>query len=159
QSILSKFGIGPVNPGCFNGRWMGGGKTLDSVSPIDGKTIAGVAQATPEEYEQTVRAAHKAFETWRALPAPARGEGVRKLGNALREVKRDLGALVTLEMGKIRPEGEGEVQEMIDICDFACGLSRQLYGLTMHSERPGHRMYEQWHPLGVVGVISAFNFP
>ena len=121
--------------------------------------IASVAQATPAEYEQVVQASAKAFESWRLVPAPQRGEVVRQLGNALRAAKRELGELVTLEMGKIRAEGEGEVQEMIDICDFAVGLSRQLYGLTMHSERPGHRMYEQWHPLGVVGVISAFNFP
>jgi aldehyde dehydrogenase (NAD+) len=159
QSILKKLGLESTNPGVFNGRWLGSAEKLDVVSPIDGRVIAAVAQATPEEYEQTVAAAATAFETWRTVPAPKRGELVRRLGNALREVKADLGALVSLEMGKIRPEGEGEVQEMIDICDFAVGLSRQLYGLTMHSERPGHRMYEQWHPLGVVGVISAFNFP
>ena len=159
QSILKNLGIESTNPGAFNGTWYGSGDKLDVVSPIDGKVIASVNQATPDEFEQTVAAAHKAFETWRMVPAPKRGELVRRLGNALREFKADLGALVTLEMGKIRAEGEGEVQEMIDICDFAVGLSRQLYGLTMHSERPGHRMYEQWHPLGVVGVISAFNFP
>ncbi|MCZ6817270.1 MAG: aldehyde dehydrogenase family protein, partial [Planctomycetota bacterium] len=159
DDALKRLGIEGVNPGVFNGGWGGSSDRLESVSPIDGKVIAGVTQATAEEYEQTVAAAAKAFESWRALPAPARGEVVRQLGNALRESKKDLGALVTLEMGKIRAEGEGEVQEMIDICDFAVGLSRQLYGLTMHSERPGHRMYEQWHPLGVVGVISAFNFP
>ncbi len=159
QSILAKLGIESTNPGVFNGRWLGSAEKLDVVSPIDGQVIAAVTQATPQEYEQTVAAAAAAFETWRTVPAPRRGELVRRLGNALREVKDDLGALVSLEMGKIRPEGEGEVQEMIDICDFAVGLSRQLYGLTMHSERPGHRMYEQWHPLGVIGVISAFNFP
>jgi len=159
KTVLKNLGIESVNPGAFNGEWMGSDKTLDVTSPIDGSMLASVRQATPDEYEETVSAAAAAFKTWRLVPAPARGELIRKLGNALREHKADLGALVTMEMGKIRPEGEGEVQEMIDICDFAVGLSRQLYGLTMHSERPGHRMYEQWHPLGVVGVISAFNFP
>jgi aldehyde dehydrogenase (NAD+) len=161
KDILRNLGIesGGRNPGAFNGSWYGSAESLDVVSPIDGEAIASVAQATAEEYERTVAAAQKAFEAWRVVPAPQRGELVRRLAGALREAKADLGALVTLEMGKIRAEGEGEVQEMIDICDFAVGLSRQLYGLTMHSERPGHRMYEQWHPLGVVGVISAFNFP
>ncbi len=159
QTILNNLGLESSNPGCFNGGWCGSGDRLDCVSPIDGKAIGSVNQATPDEYEQTIAAARSAFQSWRTMPAPARGEVVRQLGNALREHKADLGALVTLEMGKIRAEGEGEVQEMIDICDFAVGLSRQLYGLTMHSERPGHRMYEQWHPLGVIGVISAFNFP
>ncbi|MFH1417155.1 MAG: aldehyde dehydrogenase family protein [Planctomycetota bacterium] len=159
QDILKKLGIKSTNPGVFNGKWMGSDKPLEVVSPINGKVIASVKQATPEEYEQTMVAAQKAFEGWRTVPAPRRGELVRRLGNALREYKAELGALVTIEMGKIRAEGEGEVQEMIDICDFAVGLSRQLYGLTMHSERPGHRMYEQWHPLGTIGVISAFNFP
>ena len=159
QDLLRKLGLESQNPGVFNGAWMGSDARLESISPVDGKPIAAVIQATPEEYEKTITAAQKAFEEWRVVPAPKRGDLVRRLGNALREHKRDLGALVTLEMGKIRAEGEGEVQEMIDICDFACGLSRQLYGLSMHSERPGHRMYEQWHPLGVVGVISAFNFP
>ncbi len=115
--------------------------------------------ATAAEYEQTIRAAEKAFASWRILPAPQRGDIVRQLGNALRAAKKDLGRLVSLEAGKILAEGEGEVQEMVDICDFATGLSRQLYGLTIASERPQHRMMEQWHPLGVVGVISAFNFP
>ncbi len=159
QDILKKLGIESTNPGVFNGKWSGSDKPLEVVSPINGEVIASVNQATPEEYEQTMIAAQKAFEGWRTVPAPQRGELVRRLGNALREYKAELGALVTIEMGKIRAEGEGEVQEMIDICDFAVGLSRQLYGLTMHSERPGHRMYEQWHPLGTMGVISAFNFP
>lgn len=159
QTILKNLGLEAVNPGVFNGEWMGSDSKLDSFSPVDGKLIGSVMQATPAEYEKTVAAAQKAFESWRLVPAPKRGEVIRQLGNALRAAKKDLGALVTLEMGKIRAEGEGEVQEMIDICDFACGVSRQLYGLTMHSERPGHRMYEQWHPLGIVGVISAFNFP
>ncbi|GJQ27142.1 MAG: aldehyde dehydrogenase [Phycisphaerae bacterium] len=159
QEILKRLGIESVNPGGFCGRWLGSDAKLESASPIDGKVIGAVSQVNSAEYEQIMEAAARAFESWRVTPAPVRGEVVRQLGNALREHKRDLGALVTLEMGKIRAEGEGEVQEMIDICDFACGLSRQLYGLSMHSERPGHRMYEQWHPLGIVGVISAFNFP
>ena len=159
QQILDKLGIEPVTPGGFCGEWLGSGEKLDSVSPIDGKTIASVMQVTVDEYDRIAARAQEAFLKWRTMPAPARGETVRRLGNALRDVKSELGALVTWEMGKIRAEGEGEVQEMIDICDFAVGLSRQLYGLTMHSERPGHRMYEQWHPLGIVGVISAFNFP
>ena len=159
QDILSRLGIEKNNPGGFGGQWCGSGDSIEVTSPIDGKAIASVKQVTPDEYEQVVAGAHEAFLNWRLLPAPKRGEVVRQLGEALREVKKELGALVTIEMGKILPEGEGEVQEMIDICDFAVGLSRQLYGLTMHSERPGHRMYEQWHPLGVVGVISAFNFP
>jgi len=159
QDLLRKLGIDSLTPGGFCGEWIGGGEKIDSISPIDGKTIASVNQVTPEEYDRISQRAHDAFLKWRKVPAPVRGETVRQLGNALREHKADLGALVTLEMGKIRAEGEGEVQEMIDICDFAVGLSRQLYGLTMHSERPGHRMYEQWHPLGIVGVISAFNFP
>ncbi len=159
QEILAKLGIEKVNLGAFNGQWLGSGDELTSVSPIDGSTIATVKQCTVDEYDQVVSAAQKSFEKWRMTPAPIRGETVRQLGNALREYKTELGALVTIEMGKIRAEGEGEVQEMIDICDFAVGLSRQLYGLTMHSERPMHRMYEQYHPLGVVGIISAFNFP
>src|SRR3990172_3668408 len=156
---LRQLGLESVNPGGFCGDWTGGGEKIDSVSPIDGKPLAAVRQVTPDEYDRIVDRAHAAFLKWRQVPAPVRGETVRQLGDALRKHKADLGALVTLENGKIRAEGEGEVQEMIDICDFAVGLSRQLYGLTMHSERPGHRMYEQWHPLGVVGVISAFNFP
>jgi aldehyde dehydrogenase (NAD+) len=128
-------------------------------SPIDGSLLGRVRQATPEDYEAAVTAAQKAFLAWRDVPAPKRGEVVRQLGNALRDLKTELGQLVSLEAGKILPEGEGEVQEMIDICDFATGLSRQLHGLTIASERPGHRMMEQWQPLGVVGIISAFNFP
>jgi len=132
---------------------------MDSFSPVDGKPIASVGQATAGEYNAVVEQATEAFATWRNTPAPNRGEIVRQFGEALRVHKQDLGALVSYEMGKSLQEGLGEVQEMIDICDFATGLSRQLYGLTMPSERPGHRMYEQWHPLGVVGIISAFNFP
>jgi len=159
HGILQKLGLESTSQGAFNGEWFGSGDMLESVSPVDGRTIGSVKQATTAEYHKVVAAAAKAFEHWRTVPAPVRGELVRRLGNALRERKTELGALVSLEMGKITAEGEGEVQEMIDICDFACGLSRQLYGLSMHSERPGHRMYEQWHPLGVVAVISAFNFP
>ena len=159
NDLLRRLGLESLNPGGFCGEWLGGGGRLDSVSPIDGKVIAGVTQVTSADYEQIAARAHDAFLKWRSVPAPARGETVRLLGLALREHKADLGALVTWEMGKIRAEGAGEVQEMIDICDFAVGLSRQLYGLTMPSERPGHRMFEQWHPLGIVGVISAFNFP
>ena len=124
-----------------------------------GEVLATVTQASEADYDKVVESSVQAFEAWRTLPAPKRGEYVRLLGHALREKKQELGALVSLEMGKIRAEGEGEVQEMIDICDFSVGLSRQLYGLSMVSERPLHRMYEQWHPLGPVGVITAFNFP
>ncbi len=159
NEILAKLGIEDDNLGGFGGDWVGSGPELEVTTPIDGSRIATVTQVTEEEYDAIVDRAHQAFLEWRTVPAPRRGDIVRQLGNRLRELKSELGALVTLEMGKIGVEGEGEVQEMIDICDFATGLSRQLYGLTMHSERPDHRMYEQWHPLGVVGVISAFNFP
>ena len=158
-TLFRRLDLRENNPGVFNGAWSGDGKILCSVSPIDGKLLATVRLATALEYKQTIRAAEKAFAGWRILPAPRRGEIVRQLGNALRAVKKDLGRLVTLETGKILAEGEGEVQEMVDVCDFATGLSRQLYGLTIASERPQHRMMEQWHSLGVVGVISAFNFP
>ena len=130
-----------------------------SYNPSTGSELGRAPLATADDYDKIVDRAHRTFERWRMVPAPKRGEIVREIGNALRESKDELGALVTREMGKILAEGKGEVQEMIDIADFAVGLSRQLYGLSMHSERPGHRMYEQWHPLGVVGVISAFNFP
>ena len=159
RGILDALGIEDVNPGGFGGEWIGSGPPLEVLSPIDGSRLATVAQVTEDEYDQVVERARCAFVEWRTLPAPRRGEVVRQLGERLRANKAALGALVTLEMGKIRAEGEGEVQEMIDICDFAVGLSRQLYGLTMASERPDHHMREQWHPLGVVGVISAFNFP
>ncbi|MFC1679822.1 aldehyde dehydrogenase family protein [Elusimicrobiota bacterium] len=160
--FLDELGIKEINSGaCYGPTWIKDpkGKVLDVISPIDGRLIAKVQQAGPEDYEKIMKKASEAFKTWRMVPAPKRGEIVRQLGNALREKKTALGKLVTLEMGKILPEGEGEVQEMIDMCDFAVGLSRQLYGLTMQSERPLHRMYEQWHPLGVIGIISAFNFP
>jgi len=159
KTILNKLGIVPVLDGSFHGGWLTGSEVLNSVSPVDGKTIAGVRQATEETYESVIQNARKAFEIWRMVPAPGRGEIVRQLALAFREYKKELGTLITMEMGKIRAEGEGEVQEMIDIADFAVGLSRQLCGSTMHSERPLHRMYEQYHPLGVVGVITAFNFP
>jgi aldehyde dehydrogenase (NAD+) len=158
-ALLKKLGLKASNPGVFCGEWLGSGSVINAVSPCDGKTLATVRQATPEEYELSVKRASAAFQKWQLVPAPKRGELIRQLGNALREAKQDLGRLVTLEAGKIPAEGEGEVQEMIDICDFAVGLSRQLYGLTIASERPQHRMMEQWHPLGVVGVITSFNFP
>lgn len=158
---LQKIGVKSENLGSSTGmNWLDSGEPyLSSFSPADGKLIAKVQLANSDTYEAIIAQAHVAFEKWRTVPAPQRGEIVREIGNALREVKADLGKLVSYEMGKSYQEGLGEVQEMIDICDFAVGLSRQLYGLTMHSERPGHRMYEQWHPLGIVGIISAFNFP
>src|SRR5213595_1901657 len=159
QSLLNKLGITDENPGVFSGEWLGSGPVIEKFSPIDGKLLARVRTATDAEYEKTITRAQEAFEKWRVTPGPVRGETVRQLGNALRELKSELGQLVTLESGKIIAEGEGEVQEMIDICDFAVGQSRMLYGLTIQSERPSHRLMEQWHPLGVVAVISAFNFP
>lgn len=159
NEILQRLGLDDRNPGGFCGEWIASGEEVPSVSPIDGRPLARVRRVTVEDYEKILRSAQAAFQKWRVTPAPVRGETVRRLGEALRKRKEDLGALVSLEMGKIRTEAEGEVQEMIDICDFAVGLSRQLYGLTMASERPGHRMIEQWHPLGVAGVITAFNFP
>jgi aldehyde dehydrogenase (NAD+) len=158
-ATLKTLGLGPVNSGVFDGSWFGSGKILKSYSPNDGSLLGEVQTATPAEYERAVMKAAAAFAHWKTIPAPKRGDLVRQLGNALRNAKKDLGLLVTLEAGKIIAEGQGEVQEMIDICDFATGLSRQLYGLTIASERPNHRMMEQWLPLGVVGVISAFNFP
>jgi len=163
NALLKKLNIQPVNAGACTGvdNWLmdKNGKELVSYNPTTGEALAKVIQATPESYEQVASAAQDAFLKWRQVPAPKRGEIVADLGNALRELKEPLGDLVTLEMGKIRAEGHGEVQEMIDICDFAVGQSRMLYGLSMHSERPSHRMYEQWHPLGIVGLVTAFNFP
>ena len=163
SDILKDLGIEPVNFGATTGATNGWiktkGKELTSFSPIDGSPIAKVVMAERQDYEAIMAKAQKAFESFRMMPAPKRGEVVRDIGNALREKKASLGALVSLEAGKIVAEGQGEVQEMIDIADFSVGLSRQLYGLTMHSERPMHRMYEQWHPLGIVGIITAFNFP
>ena len=159
--VLERLEIEPVNSGACYGDWIPNpsGGELESINPATGEALAKVLRAGPADYECVVARAQAAFSEWRMIPAPKRGEIVREIGNELRLHKADLAALVTLEMGKILPEGLGEVQEMIDIADFAVGLSRQLYGLTMHSERPEHRMYEQWHPLGLVGVISAFNFP
>lgn len=163
KEILNTLGIQDVNYGASAGTpdgWIQtSGEELISFSPIDGNPLATIIQATAEDYEQVIQRAQNAFKTWRMTPAPKRGEIVREIGDQLRKYRPLLGKLVSLEMGKILAEGEGEVQEMIDIADFAVGLSRQLYGLTMQSERPYHRMYEQWHPLGPVGVITAFNFP
>src|SRR5713226_9144176 len=159
--VLENLEIEPVNSGVCGGEWIASpsGGELESINPADGSVIAKVQLAGPREYDQVITKAQSAFHGWRMTPAPQRGEIVREIGNELRLHKADLGALVSIEMGKILAEGLGEVQEMIDMADFSVGLSRQLYGLTIHSERPAHRMYEQWHPLGVVGVISAFNFP
>lgn len=158
---LKALGIHSTNSGVSTGtKWLTGeGNALESFSPVDGELIASCTSASREEYDIIMQKAQEAFLQWRLVPAPQRGEVVRQLGEQLRKYKEPLGKLVSYEMGKSLQEGMGEVQEMIDICDFAVGLSRQLYGLTMHSERPMHRMYEQWHPLGVVGIISAFNFP
>jgi aldehyde dehydrogenase (NAD+) len=161
KDILNAFGIGESHSGGYCGEWMehpGGGR-LESISPIDGRVIAAVEQVSKQGCETVLLKAQKAFETWRNVPAPKRGEVVRQLGLEIRKYKRELGALVTWEMGKIRPEGEGEAQEAIDMADFATGLSRQLYGLVIQSERPDHRMIESWHPLGPIAVITAFNFP
>ena len=161
QEILGTLGIETTNNGASTGgKWFKTrGEKIDSFSPVDGKLIASVNAATEADYEAVILKAQEAFLEWRTIPAPKRGEIVRQLAEKIREYKEPLGKLVSYEMGKSLQEGLGEVQEMIDICDFAVGLSRQLYGLTMHSERPGHRMYEQYHPLGIVGIISAFNFP
>lgn len=160
QEILARLGLSAEEPGAGAAGWTGGaGEILESISPIDGKVLGRVRTAGLGDYDTVASCAQAAFERWRMVPAPKRGEVVRLLGQALREHKQDLGALVSLETGKIRAEGEGEVQEMIDMADFCVGQSRMLYGLSMHSERPGHRMYEQWHPLGPIGVITAFNFP
>jgi aldehyde dehydrogenase (NAD+) len=157
---LSTLGLKSENLGTSTGaHFFASGAQLISHSPVDGSEIGRVACTTRGEYDRVIEAAEAAYTTWRAIPAPKRGEIVRQFGDKLRHYKNELGTLVSYEMGKSLQEGLGEVQEMIDICDFAVGLSRQLYGLSMHSERPGHRMYEQWHPLGVVGIISAFNFP
>jgi len=160
DQIFSALGLADVNSGVFAGEWLAGaGPELAVENPATAETIATVKMADEAEYERIVTNSQETFLEWRMVPAPVRGDYVRQIGNALRDNKQALGALVALEMGKIAAEGEGEVQEMIDVADFAVGLSRQLYGLTMPSERPGHRMYEQWHPLGPVGIISAFNFP
>jgi aldehyde dehydrogenase (NAD+) len=160
EQVLATFNLEAVNPGAWAREWIaGGGGELPSVDPATGAVIAAVRQADASAYERVVSVAAEAFRTWRMVPAPRRGDVVHALGVELRHHKEALARLVSLEMGKTLQEALGEVQEMIDMCDFAVGLSRQLYGLSMHSERPRHRMYEQWHPLGVVGVISSFNFP
>ncbi len=161
KDFLKSLQLSAHNEGASTGsRWLGPGKNIiSSYSPADGQLIGSVAAADQQQYEELVQTAEQAFREWRHWPAPRRGEVVRQIGDALREHKQALGQLVSYEMGKSLQEGWGEVQEMIDICDFAVGLSRQLHGLTMHSERPAHRMYEQWHPLGITGIITAFNFP
>ncbi len=161
DAIFKALDLSELNSGVSDGAFFAkpGGPVLETFIPATGERLAAITQGDDADYEAMMGAAMKAFETWRTLPAPQRGEIVRQLGDEFRKHKEPLGALISLEMGKILSEGLGEVQEMIDICDFAVGLSRQLYGLSMHSERPGHRMYEQWHPLGPVAVITAFNFP
>ena len=157
---LEALGVKDINKGTSTGsNWFSSGEMIESRSPVDGALIGKVSTTTPEDYEKVIETATEAFKTWRSMPSPQRGDVVRKFNEELRRLKEPLGKLVSYEMGKSYQEGLGEVQEMIDICDFAVGLSRQLHGLTMHSERPGHRMYEQYHPLGIVGIISAFNFP
>ena len=160
KTILKNLAVEPKQKGCSTGgQWMGSGSEIAAVSPVDGSLLGNVQTATVEDYENLIERAEHAFLSFRKIPAPQRGELVRQFGNKLREKKLDLGQLVSWEMGKSLQEGLGEVQEMIDICDFAVGLSRQLHGVTMTSERPAHRLYEQYHPLGIVGIISAFNFP
>ena len=157
KALLTRLGIEPVNSGGKGVSWIAApsGEEILSTSPATGEVLARVRGVSQAEYDRIVDEAAAVFKRWRTLPAPKRGEVVRQIGDALRAHKDDLGALVTLEMGKIYAEGKGEVQEMIDIADFATGLSRQLYGLSMHSERPGHRMYEQWHPLGPIEIGRA----
>ena len=161
RESIAELGIKEVNNGaCTGAKWFStNGEIIDSFASADGALIGKIKQGTKDDYEKVIQTAEKAFKVWRMIPAPKRGEVVRLIGDELRKYKEPLGKLVSYEMGKIYQEGLGEVQEMIDICDFAVGLSRQLHGFTMHSERPKHRMYEQYHPLGIVGVISAFNFP
>ena len=161
SKLLSSLGLKDINQGSSTGyQWLNSsGKKSDVFSPVDGNKISSIIETDEDTYEKIIEAASSAYISWRKVPAPKRGEIVRQIGNELREYKDSLGQLVSYEMGKSLQEGLGEVQEMIDICDFSVGLSRQLYGLTMHSERTNHRMYEQWHPLGIVGIISAFNFP
>src|SRR2546428_1045458 len=161
NALLARLDLRAQNPGACAGPqgWRGSGPTLASRSPSGGSLIAEIATATTDDYDAVLESAVAAARAWREVPAPKRGEAMRRLGLLLRERKDALGTLIALENGKIKAEGDGEVQEMIDIADFAVGQARMLYGKTMHSERPGHRMYERWHPLGVVGVITAFNFP
>jgi aldehyde dehydrogenase (NAD+) len=162
KNILDSLGLGAINAGTWYGDESSeddSAALIESVNPATGEVIASVRSTTATEYDTLMQKAEESFQAWREMPAPARGNAVRLIGNALRDNKDALGSLVSLEMGKIKAEGDGEVQEMIDIADFAVGQSRMLYGNTMHSERPQHRMYEQWHPLGIVGTITAFNFP
>ena len=163
NSVLSKLGISEFNFGACSGKeqWSKSkdGGLIESINPSNGELIASVYQSTESDYDKVIHASLEAFKEFRKVPAPIRGQLVREMGEALRDHKDALGTLVSMEMGKIKQEGDGEVQEMIDIADFAVGQARMLYGKTMHSERPDHRMYEQWHPLGAIGVISAFNFP
>lgn len=160
EDLIERLGLTGRNSGACGTSWLdAAGETLTSINPATAEPLGRVVAASTEDYERIADDASRAFLAWRNVPGPKRGEVVRRLGQALRDCQRDLGLLVTLETGKIRPEGEGEVQEMIDMCDFAVGLSRQLHGLTIASERPEHRMMEQWHPLGPVGIITAFNFP
>jgi len=162
-AILKALGVAGAESGTYLGslQWSktADAGTIDVINPSTHEVIGQVHASSTADYETIVKRAQEAFTTWRSTPAPKRGEAIRLCGDALRKQKDALGSLVALEMGKIKPEGDGEVQEMIDIADFALGQSRMLYGNTMHSERPGHRMYEQWHPLGIIGIISAFNFP
>jgi aldehyde dehydrogenase (NAD+) len=159
QEVLERLGLAEENSGVFCGDWGGDGATIEKISPVDGRILGRVKSASANDYDRVVSRAQEAFLKWRVTPGPVRGETVRRLGNTLRDFKHELGQLVALESGKIVAEGEGEVQEMIDICDLAVGQSRMLYGLTIQSERPSHRLMEQWHPLGIVAVITAFNFP
>jgi aldehyde dehydrogenase (NAD+) len=160
RRLIQRLGISEEQPGVCHAEWAdASGGEVEVISPADGQLLATVRMGAEEDYDDAVYFAQRVWPRWRDLPAPQRGEIVREIGNELRAAKDDLGMLVSLESGKILAEGRGEIQEMIDIADFAVGLSRQLYGLTMHSERPGHRMYEQWHPLGIIGCITAFNFP
>ena len=160
KETLKELGVKTINEGTSTGQnHFSNGSILESFSPVDGALIGKIKTTSNQDYEKVIIAAVAAFKTWKIKPAPQRGEIVRQFGEKLRSKKEALGKLISYEMGKSYQEGLGEVQEMIDICDFAVGLSRQLHGLTMHSERPGHRMYEQYHPLGIVGIISAFNFP
>src|SRR4051794_37774480 len=161
DDVLGRLGLSEVNSGACYGQWMENprGRELTPLNPATGKPLGRVISADPPVYDQIVSEASRSFASWRLVPAPRRGELVRRVGLALREHKADLGLLITLEARQIRSEGEGEVQEMIDMCDFPVGLSRQLYGLVIASERPRHKMIEAWHPLGPIGVITAFNFP
>ncbi len=160
DKLFAVLGVKAINSGAFNGVWLKtSGDVLDVHCPVDGSILARVNQAGAGDYDLVIKSAEKAFGIWSSVPAPKRGDIVRQIGLEFRKYKDELGTLVSLEMGKIKVEGDGEIQEIIDICDFAVGLSRQLYGLTMHSERPYNRMYEQWHPLGVLGLITSFNFP